>query len=200
MTVEPMAHLLEGNDLFISDIHLDGVHHARQAVLERFLELHARRARRLYILGDLFNVWFGRKQLGDGYVQRIMAAIAGVAAAGVEVHFLAGNRDFYGLKELGRAGAMITYPRSLTIDSFGQRVYLCHGHRLFKRDHSSHSAQSITKFPLIEILFQRLPLEMARTLALAYREQSKRVLCHKNKRVLCISDDVMLDKIGRAHV
>lgn len=199
MIPEAISGAVDGNDLFVSDVHLDEATAARQRVLERFLEVHARRGRRLFILGDLFNAWYGRKQLDVDYVRRLTDALASTAAAGVEVHFLAGNRDFYCLEELGRAASMTAHSHGLTIESFGQRVYLSHGHRLYSADHRSRGAHSITHSPLVEAIFQRLPAGLARFLAQGYQRHSKRVVHHKSKRMLSMNDEALLSILMQGH-
>ncbi len=46
-------------DLFISDLHLDANRPEISRAFERFMAQIAVNARRLYILGDFFEVWIG---------------------------------------------------------------------------------------------------------------------------------------------
>jgi UDP-2,3-diacylglucosamine hydrolase len=114
------------SDLFISDLHLDAPAGVRMLV--DALEAQPAPPRRLYILGDLFEVW-----IGDDDDAELPEAVASVLneqqLRGSEVYFLAGNRDFLlGQKYLDRCGAMLI-PDPCTIDCYGHAVTLIHGDR-----------------------------------------------------------------------
>lgn len=79
--------------LFISDLHLDEDRPQITDLFLNFLRGEARSAPALYILGDLFESWIGDDDdapLG----LRVQDALAELAAHGVAVYFMAGNRDF----------------------------------------------------------------------------------------------------------
>jgi UDP-2,3-diacylglucosamine hydrolase len=181
------------DDLFISDLHLDERTADRQAVMERFLRRHASRAARLFILGDLFNAWIGRKQLDDPHVAELLQAIRRATQAGVEVHFVAGNRDFYGLNELAARSGMVTHRRGFAVDSLGQRVWVCHGHDLCLGDRRTRSAQAVTHARPVEWIFQALPAGLTRFLAQGYKNHSARVVHHKERRDIQIADRALAE-------
>ena len=181
---------MNGDDLFISDLHLDETTGRRQAALLALLDRHGRRSRRLMILGDLFNAWIGRKQLDEPYVVEVTEALGRLTDSGVEVHFVAGNRDFYGLKALSQRTGMVTHAHGLAIESFGQKVWVCHGHELYKHDRRTHQAQAITHSRPVEWFFARLlPKRLALFLAHGYTAHSKRVVGHKSRRMLSVPDE-----------
>jgi len=184
------------NDLFISDLHLDRTTARRRAALVRFLERHGRGARRLFILGDLFNAWIGRKQLDEPDVVAVTEALRRAAEAGTELHFVAGNRDFYALEALGRQASMTTHAHGFAVESFGQRVWVCHGHELYRHDNRTRQAQSITHARPVEWVFGRLPKPLAMFLANGYTSHSKRVVRHKSRRMLTIPDESLSDRFA----
>ena len=79
--------------LFISDLHLSAARPAMVDAFERFCAGQAREATELYVLGDLFDTWAGDEQLSDPMAAGVAAALAGVAAAGMAVAVMRGNRD-----------------------------------------------------------------------------------------------------------
>lgn len=114
---------------FISDLHLD---ESRPRVAEGFLRYLSDRVHgdRLYILGDLFEVW-----IGDDYVSSFSQAIEqGLLNCKAEIFIMHGNRDFL----LGPAFAqrtkttLLTDPTIITIGA--QPVLLMHGDSLCTRD------------------------------------------------------------------
>ena len=186
-------------DLFLSDLHLDERSADRQAALVRLLDRHGRHARRVFILGDLFNAWIGRKQLDEPYVVEAAEAVRRLTGCGVEVHFVAGNRDFYGLKALGRRTGMVTHKTGFAVDSFGARVWVCHGHSLYVHDRPTHMAQRITHSAPVEWLFQALPARLSTFLARGYKNHSGRVVRHKSPQMLSISDEAVTALFTAGH-
>ncbi len=79
--------------LLISDLHLQASRPAITQLLFDFLRGPARRARALYILGDLFEAWIGDDG-ADALADSVADEIRALADSGVPVFFIAGNRDF----------------------------------------------------------------------------------------------------------
>ena len=80
--------------LFISDLHLCAGRPLSNRSFFDFLRHQAAGASALYILGDLFEYWVGDDDLDDAFNASVVAALAGLAAAGVPVYLMHGNRDF----------------------------------------------------------------------------------------------------------
>ena len=119
--------------LFVSDLHLEAA--APQAI-EAFVGLlrgEAREAAGLYILGDLFESWVGDDD-PDPARDRVCREMAALAATGVPVFVMHGNRDFlYGAGFERRTGATVL-PDPCVATLFGQRVLLTHGDLLCTGD------------------------------------------------------------------
>jgi UDP-2,3-diacylglucosamine hydrolase len=79
--------------LFIADLHLDPERPAITALFGRFIEEEAADADALYILGDLFEAWVGDDDPSDAGAF-VADKLRALAASGVPVHFIRGNRDF----------------------------------------------------------------------------------------------------------
>lgn len=189
----------EPQDLFISDLHLDADTAAHRRALAALVARHVTSATRLFIVGDLFNVWIGRRQMRDPDVREVMATVRRAADRGAEVHFIAGNRDFYGLSRLGATSGMATHRSGLTVDSLGQKVWVCHGHELYARDRDTHAAQKITHARAVEWLFQALPRQVAMFLARGYKSHSSRVVVQKDTRDLSLSDESLVERFEAGH-
>jgi UDP-2,3-diacylglucosamine hydrolase len=186
-------------DLFVSDVHLSHRSADRQRALLVFLRRHGRGAARVFILGDLFNAWIGRKQLAEPYVGEICDAVGELTASGVEVHFVAGNRDFYGLAAIAERTGMVTHKHGFATESFGSHIWVCHGHRLYVHDRRTHLAQRITHSRPIEWLFQMLPAGLATFLARGYENHSSRAVAYKSPRMLSIDDAALVETFEAGH-
>src|SRR5437899_3163523 len=80
--------------LFISDLHLCAERPAITALFLQFLQTEARRARALYILGDLFEYWAGDEAVAFDEHRPTIEGLRALATSGVPVSVVPGNRDF----------------------------------------------------------------------------------------------------------
>lgn len=113
--------------LFVSDIHLQPELPRTTAAFIAFLQQHARRSERLFLLGDMFEYWAGDDDCEDPYNAGIISALREVSMAGVEVFWLPGNRDFLvGPRFAGEAGLRLL-EEPYTVQLAGRNLVLIHG-------------------------------------------------------------------------
>jgi UDP-2,3-diacylglucosamine hydrolase len=113
--------------LFISDLHLQAdMPRTTQAFLT-FLTQQASRSQQLYLLGDIFEAWAGDDDIADPYHQKIVNALRQLAESGVQIFWMAGNRDFLvGPAFAAAAGLrLLNDPHVVTIA--GLKIVLTHG-------------------------------------------------------------------------
>jgi UDP-2,3-diacylglucosamine hydrolase len=123
---------------FISDAHLGlgprDVERKKEDRLLAFLRTSKADAEGLFILGDLFDLWFEyRTVIPRGY-HRTLCALQEWTAAGIPVHYLAGNHDCWMLDFFPEELGVRTYtgPFDTTVD--GRKVHLHHGDGLATHD------------------------------------------------------------------
>lgn len=158
--------------LFISDLHLDGIHPEAIGQFESFLDGPARGAEALYILGDLFESWIGDDD-DDPFRERVCRALRALGEAGVACHVAHGNRDFllgHGFEQ--RTGCRILGDPTV-VERYGERVLLTHGDALCTGDVFYQRLRSTVRDPAWQRRFMRLPLATRRTLADAARAGSR---------------------------
>lgn len=152
--------------------------------LLRFLRDVCPSARRVFILGDLFDFWFGPAQVRRKPYVRVLEALAALAASGTQVTFYHGNRDFYLDSEIAhRYGFSLVRDYSIEI-ILGRRVLLCHGDALCVNDASYHRMRAFLRHPVVEKVIRAFPAFLARAMARLYRAHSKRVVPAKSQSVL----------------
>ncbi|MBY0573004.1 MAG: UDP-2,3-diacylglucosamine diphosphatase [Undibacterium sp.] len=120
--------------LFVSDIHLsDSLPNTTVAFLD-FLKTTARNTERLYLLGDLFEYWAGDDDIDDQYNHHIVSALRELHQCGVQLFWMAGNRDFLvGKRFANETGAQIlSDPHPLELA--GKSLLLSHGDSLCTDD------------------------------------------------------------------
>lgn len=79
-----------------SDVHLGAAPADVEPSLVRFLKWLPGRARSVVINGDLFDFWFEWKSVMPRVGYRVLAALADLKAADVDVLWIAGNHDCWG--------------------------------------------------------------------------------------------------------
>lgn len=98
-----------GKIYFVSDSHLGIPDHSsslfREKRLVSWLDMAARDAEAIYLLGDIFDFWFEyRTVVPKGFV-RLLGKLAEITDKGIPVHYFTGNHDMwvfdYFRKEIG---------------------------------------------------------------------------------------------------
>jgi UDP-2,3-diacylglucosamine hydrolase len=143
--------------LFVSDLHLSA---ARAGVAERFLQFvaaEARSASALYILGDLFDRWLGDDAAEDAFNRRALDALHGLAAAGVPVRLMHGNRDFLFSEAVARRDGLQLLADPSVHELFGTRTLLMHGDLLCTDDVRYQRYRARVRRPGVVRAFLALP-------------------------------------------
>ncbi len=129
--------------LFVSDLHLSPQMPQTAAAFFRFLDEHARHAQQLYLLGDIFEYWAGDDDLDDPFNHQVVQALRALADAGVQIYWIAGNRDFLAGDAFAAASGATLLPDPSIADIAGRRVLLLHGDAqcIDDRDYMAFRAQ-----------------------------------------------------------
>ena len=84
---------------FVSDIHLGaGSSEERRRVEDafcRWLDMVAKDAKELYLMGDIFDFWFEYRRVVPRGFTRVLARLAELSARGVRVVLFTGNHDMW---------------------------------------------------------------------------------------------------------
>jgi len=172
--------------VFLADVHLSAHDASVERRLLQFLQQAGRTSSRIFILGDLFDFWFGPSQARWRSCGRALAAIREVARSGVEVTFYHGNRDFYLHEDTARRYGFRLVREYSIEEVCGRRMLLCHGDMLCTNDISYHRARRFLRHPATERFVRSLPPPAALTLAMMYRFCSKLIVPAKTRWVVGI--------------
>lgn len=145
---------------FVSDVHL-GVptvfeSREREKKFVRFLDEIAKDAEEIYLLGDIFDMWFEYKRaVPRGYV-RLLGKLAEIRDSGIPIYMFTGNHDMwmfdYFTEELGIP--IIKEPILKTIH--GKKILMGHGDGLGPGDLSYKFIKKVFASSLNKWLFARL--------------------------------------------
>lgn len=113
--------------IFLSDVHLHDGESLKTRLVLRFLEEVAARHERIYLLGDLFDVWPGTTKYLQKRFSPVLDALRQLVRTGHEVHYVEGNHDFrlggFFRDEVG----IQVHPDGLEQTFGSRRAYLAHG-------------------------------------------------------------------------
>ncbi len=180
---------MRGETLFFSDCHLDARRPEVVAALIEFLDRRAAGAERIYILGDLFEVWLGDDTPLDG-LEAVIDALAR-RAADSRTFFLAGNRDFLvGREFAARVGFdLLDEPQLLNLGH--TKVALIHGDTLCTDDHDYQAFRAQVRRPAWQAEFLAKPLTERQQIAAGLRRDSADAMAQKTMAIMDTNDDAV---------
>jgi UDP-2,3-diacylglucosamine hydrolase len=177
--------------LFISDLHLQESHPRTAEAFFRFLDEHAAHTRQLYLLGDIFEYWAGDDDLDTPFHARVVNALRDLADSGVELFWMAGNRDF--LVGPGFASAagltLLAEPHVATIG--GQRIALVHGDAECTLDTKYMEFRAMVRQPAWQAQFLGMPLAQRKQIIAGLREGSREAHTTKSYEIMDVTPDAI---------
>lgn len=183
--------------LFVSDLHLDAERPDAIDAFVSFIENECIRAERLFILGDLFEVWVGDDD-DDPAMVRVIEAIAKLRAYEVPCYVMHGNRDFLlGDTFAERTGARILTDY-VTFDIYGQSLLLTHGDLLCTDDTAYMKLRSTVRDPQWQAQFLSRPIEERRKIAASMRAKSKTETASKADDIMDVNQTAVAETL-RSH-
>lgn len=173
--------------LFVSDVHLQpGMPRTVQAFLQ-FLRGHAARAQRLYLLGDLFEYWAGDDDLDAALHQQVVTELAALAATGVQIGWLPGNRDFLTGDAFAAAAGLQLLEEPHVTELCGQRIVLMHGDAQCTDDHDYQAFRAQVRNPAWQAGFLAQPLAQRKAIIAAMRSGSRAAQRDKSYEIMDVN-------------
>lgn len=177
--------------LFISDLHLDPQRPQAVALFRRFMADVAPGAAALFVLGDFFEAWVGDDDASSPFNAGIVADLAALAARGVAVYFLPGNRDFLAGPDFARAAGLRLLPDPVRVDLFGTPTLLSHGDLLCTDDTAYQAFRAQVRDPDWQRDFLARPLAERHAIARALRERSEQAKTGKQAQIMDVNPDAV---------
>ena len=159
--------------VFISDLHLAQI---RPRTVERFLQLAAelRSGRReLVILGDLFEYWAGDEETSEGIGAIVCGALRSLAASGVPVYFMRGNRDLLLSDGFAQASGAVLLADPCYTELAGVATVLAHGDAYCTLDTTYQAFRGRARDPRWQRAFLAFPLFLRRAMIGQVRRASE---------------------------
>jgi len=173
--------------LFISDLHLQQSHPKTTEAFFDFLRLHAMRSRQLYILGDLFESWAGDDDIDSAFHRKVIEALRELSDSGIEIYWIAGNRDFLVGDGFARATGMILLSDPYVAVIAGRRIALTHGDAQCIDDQAYVDFRSKVRNPEWQKQFLAMPLEQRKSIIEGMRNESRKAQYAKTDSIMDVS-------------
>jgi UDP-2,3-diacylglucosamine hydrolase len=172
--------------LFISDLHLDAGDPEAIRRFTGFMQGEARRARELYILGDLFEAWIGDDD-DDARLVPVLDALRDLTRSGVRCAVMHGNRDFLiGERFCAATGCRLLgdYER---IEVSGEPLLLTHGDLLCTDDTRYQALRRQLRDPAWQRDFLSKPVAERRKIASDLRQMSATEIAAKDEYIMDVN-------------
>ncbi|MDD2814137.1 MAG: UDP-2,3-diacylglucosamine diphosphatase [Thiotrichaceae bacterium] len=182
--------------LFIADLHLHPKQPDTLALFTAFLKGAARDLEKLYILGDLFEVWLGDDDDEPAY-QDIIKQLRRLSEAGTAIKVLQGNRDFLlgqGFSE--RTGCELL-PESSVIDVYGTPTLIMHGDTLCTLDAAYQAFRKQVHNPEWQAQILSQPLAQRRMFAKQARQQSQMHTQGSSETIMDVTPEAVVNALHR---
>jgi UDP-2,3-diacylglucosamine hydrolase len=178
-------------DLFASDLHLSSATPGLNAAFVALLDGRARDASRVFLLGDIFEVWVGDEDAGLPEYRPVIAALRALTDAGVELHVLPGNRDFLLGEGFVAATGAALHGDWLLCEVAGREALLLHGDTLCTDDLPYQQFRRMVRSPDWQAAFLARPLAERHAIAADLRRRSREATAGKTEELLDANDDAI---------
>jgi UDP-2,3-diacylglucosamine hydrolase len=155
---------------FLSDAHLGAQDKEQEAIkaaqLGSFLRYYAVQDAVLVIVGDLFDFWFEYKHVIPQRHFHIISLLANLCRDGKEIHYMAGNHDFWLGTFMENEVGLHLHPDDYVIQNESGKIYIKHGDGLLKKDHLYRAMKKVLRSPVNSFLYRQLHPDLGVPLAL----------------------------------
>ena len=154
--------------LVFSDVHLKITPDAQKNLHDftAFLQnVDPQRYNRIVILGDLFDFWFEYRHVIFSDYFEVLRALAQLRDAGIELHLVCGNHDFWAGRFLETHLSLVIHRGPYLCEGGGRRVLFVHGDGVNPRDYGYRIYKGIARSRLAVWLFGKLHPDRAMSIA-----------------------------------
>ena len=131
-------------------------------------------AKKIYLLGDIFDFWFEyEKVVPKGFV-RLLAKLADFVDKGIEIHFLVGNHDMWMRDYLEKEIGLKLHFKEFIVEENNQLILIGHGDGLGKGDYKHKILKSLFTPKICKWLFSRLHPNFGIGLGQAWSNKSRK--------------------------
>ena len=188
---------MSGIDLFIADLHLCASAPDTVRAFAAFMRGPARDAHRLFILGDLFEYWAGDDDLATPLNREVCTLLADAHRGGLQISFLAGNRDFLLGDAFCQAAGVTLATEPLRITLGNTPALLVHGDALCTDDVDYQAFRRQVRDPAWQAAFLAKPLAERKAIIEGVRAHSEQGKQTKAPEIMDVNASAVADAFRR---
>jgi len=177
--------------LFISDLHLQPALPRTTEMFFDFLEQRAVHAERLYLLGDIFEFWAGDDDIDAPYNRSIVDALQRTSARGVQLFWIAGNRDFLAGTAFAAATGLTLLDDPHVIELAGLAITLAHGDAQCTDDIAYMAFRAQVRQPAAQQQFLAMPMQQRKAIVESVRKNSQDASKEKSSEIMDVNADAI---------
>lgn len=145
---------------FASDFHLGipdkATSRKRELLLCRWLDEIQEDAGRLYLVGDIFDVWFEYKNVIPKGYTRFLGKLAELSDGGLQIEAFTGNHDLWMRGYFEEELNIPVHHGPIEFEANNKRFLVAHGDGLGPGDHGYKFLKSVISNPMAQWLYRRL--------------------------------------------
>ncbi|MCF7833172.1 MAG: UDP-2,3-diacylglucosamine diphosphatase [Candidatus Marinimicrobia bacterium] len=149
---------------FLSDTHIstraDADQKERMEDMLVLLEEILKSKGTLFILGDFFDFWFDKAKHVPLTLKPVVDALRLLRDAGIEIHYLGGNHDYWIEGYLTQDLGIHFYPDALHFDWNGKRIFCHHGDNIVYNNPQYPLIRKIIRAPWAISILKCLPINL----------------------------------------
>jgi UDP-2,3-diacylglucosamine hydrolase len=154
---------VEGGVAVFADAHLGQAPRDGEDFLAALADVARRGFRTVVLLGDIFHVFIGDAKFETPLVRRVLEGWRELAAAGVALRYVEGNRDFF-LGGTPFVTSFAAYGETDGIAVGGKAFAFVHGDRVNTRDLPYRFWRRLSKNPVSRAAMKLIPGRLARAI------------------------------------
>ena len=188
---------------FLSDSHLplipNSVDRDWEMKVVSFLKSEAKKAKTLFLVGDIFDFWFEWKHSVPAGGFRVLAALHELKLSGCEIHYLAGNHDGHPGKFLEKEVGLHVTRGSIQAEIDGSRFFIIHGDGAAKGDWGYRILRALVRWKPTESIYRLIPPDFGIWFANRISKASRQHLSKEDKFGLDPYKEYALKKIDQGY-
>ena len=162
----------------------------REKLFSVFDKIKSNKEGTLIIGGDFFDFWFETDYVIPNGYKNLIDELATFQKHGIDIHYIAGNHDYWDFGYLSRAANIIFHKTDLEFDCHNKKILITHGDGLLENDYGYRFMKKIIRSSLFIKLFKLIPPRISFKLANKLSKSSSDYN-HNDKFINMIMRDIL---------
>ena len=162
----------------------------RKKLFAIFATIKKHKTGTLIIGGDFFDFWFETNHVVPNKYQNLIQELIVLNHAGIDIHYLAGNHDYWNFGYLEKKIGLTFHKGDLKFKFNNNNILITHGDGLLKSDYGYRILKKIIRHPIFIKLFKMIPPAISFKLANKLSKSSSDYN-HNDKFIDVIMHDIL---------